>query len=419
MFLLVYNIVVRLYGAAVHIAALWNPKARLWVRGRKHVFEEIRLAMKDNTRPVVWMHSASLGEFEQGRPLVERIRTAYPEYFIAISFFSPSGYEAMKGYDKADLTFYLPLPTRRNARRLAALLNPRLVLWVKYDYWYHYLAELKRKNIPLLLISAIFHRHQPFFRWYGSLYRKMLGCFSRLFVQSGASEKRLQLIGVAGNVTVSGDTRFDRVATIASHFTPIPEVGLFTGGQTIVVAGSTWPEDEEVLAHYANAHPEIRFIIAPHEIDEEHVRDIQRLFRRAVRYSEWSVREPPAGVNTLIIDNIGMLSRLYHYATITYVGGGFGNDGVHNVLEAAVYGKPVIFGPVFNQFREAIDLLEEGAAFTIETALECEDIMNRLVSDAKFLNESAAAARGYVQRNKGATEKIMQYIQENRLLIRS
>lgn len=432
MFLFVYNIVVCLYGFAVRIAAGWNPKARLWVRGRKQVFAEIRRAMEHNTRPVVWMHSASLGEFEQGRPLVEALRAAYPDSFIAISFFSPSGYEAVKGYEKADLLFYLPLPTRRNARRLVTLLSPRLVLWIKYDYWYHYLSVLKKKNIPLLLVSAIFHRHQPFFRWYGPLYRKMLRCFSWLFVQSGLSEKRLRLIGIAGNVTVSGDTRFDRVAAIAGNFTPLPEVERFIGGRDVLVAGSTWPEDEEILAHYANTHPDICFIIAPHEIDAGHIRDIRQLFRYAIPYSQWNdSKEPGYGqqngeaqtgeekVNTLIIDNIGMLSRLYSYATVAYVGGGFGSEGVHNVLEAAVYGKPVVFGPVFNQFREAIDLLEEGAAFTIETALGCEDTMNRLLADARFLAESATAAKNYVQRNQGATGRIMRYIQENRLLIRS
>lgn len=430
MFLFLHNIVIRLYGFAVRIAAGWNPKARLWVRGRKQVFAGVKRAMEHNTRPVIWMHSASLGEFEQGRPLVEELRAAYPDSFIAISFFSPSGYEVVKGYGQADLLFYLPLPTRRNARKLITLLSPRLVLWIKYDYWYHYLSVLKSRKIPLLLVSAIFHRHQPFFRWYGTLHRNMLRCFSWLFVQNGLSEKRLRLIGIAGNVTVSGDTRFDRVAAIAGQFAPIPEVERFIAGRTVVVAGSTWPADEEILAHYANTHPEICFILAPHEVDAEHIRDIRRLFRHAIPYSEWSGKQPsassehggealPGGANTLIIDNIGMLSRLYYYGAIAYVGGGFGSEGVHNVLEAAVYGKPVVFGPVFNRFREAIDLLEEGAAFTIETALECEDTIHRLLSNAHFFDESATAAKNYVQRNMGATEKILRHIQENRLLMRS
>lgn len=417
MFLLIDNIIIRLLAVAIRIASLWNIKARLWLRGRKNLFEHVTRALKDNTRPVIWMHSASLGEFEQGRFLIETLRKSHPDACIVITFFSPSGYEVMKNYKGADFVFYLPEPTSKNAKRFITLLNPKLVLWIKYDYWYHYLHELHKRNIPLLLISAIFRRRHAFFQWYGSLYTEMLRCFTWLFVQDESSVERLNSIGIT-NVSVSGDTRFDRVIDIAANFTEIPMIREFTGDAPVIVAGSTWPEDEEEMDHYANTHPGIRFIIVPHEIDEDHLKDIEKLFRRTARYSQLvNNKTDYSQANTLIVDNIGMLSRLYKYATITYVGGGFGDEGVHNVLEAAVYSKPVIFGPVFNQFREAIDLLEEGGAFTIDNALDLEKILDDLLNDKKLYSESCHAAGQYVKQHQGATQKILAYIQENRLLM--
>lgn len=416
-FLLIYNIVIHLYAVSIRIAALWNPKAKMWVRGRKGLYKRLQEVMANNTRPVVWMHSSSLGEFEQGRPLLEKTREQYPQTLIVVTFFSPSGYEAVKGTTTADHLFYLPMPGRKSAARFIGIVNPSLVLWIKYDYWYHYLVDLKKRNIPLLLISATFQRHHPFFKWYGPLYKNMLRCFTQIFVQTPESKKRLASIGFIENVSVNGDTRFDRVIDIASHSFPIPEVERFIGDARVIVAGSTWSEDEEELDHFANTHPELRFIIAPHEIDEDHLRYIEKLFRHTIRYSALetgAARDEKA--NTLVIDNIGMLARLYRYATITYVGGGFGSDGVHNVLEAAVYGKPVLFGPVFNKYSEAIGLLEESAAFTFETALELESILNELLSDENRYRECCEAARQYVYGNRGATENIMRYIQENRLL---
>jgi 3-deoxy-D-manno-octulosonic-acid transferase len=415
-FLLIYNFIIRVYGAVIRLASLWNPKARLWISGRKHIFRKLELALHNNTRPVVWMHSASLGEFEQGRFLLENIRRQYPFACIIITFFSPSGYEVIKNYKGADHIFYLPLSTKKNAKRFINIVNPALVLWIKYDYWYHYLTGLKKRNTPLLLVSAIFHRHHPFFRWYGTLYKKMLKCFTWLFVQTPESAKRLESIGFVNNVSINGDTRFDRVVDIAENFTPLPLIEKYCGVSPVVVAGSTWPEDEEELDHYANTHPDIKFIIAPHEIGEEHLKDIERLFNSSIRYSQLQ-NALPTNANTLIIDNIGMLSKLYHYATITYVGGGFGSDGVHNVLEAAVHKKPVIFGPVFNKFREAIGLLEEGGAFTVDNALGLESTLNDLFSSNDLYRETSAAAGKYVYDHKGATNNIMQYIQAKRLLI--
>jgi 3-deoxy-D-manno-octulosonic-acid transferase len=412
-FLFIYKLAIIIYGAALRLASLWNPKAKLWVDGRKNIFNIIRGRLKGNKRPVLWMHSSSLGEFEQGRFLIENIRARYPNTCIVITFFSPSGYEVMKNYKGADHIFYLPLPTKKNAKKFISIVKPSLVLWIKYDYWYQYLVELKKRNTPLLLVSAIFHKHQPFFKWYGTIYKKMLRSFTWLFVQTPESAKRLSTIGFTKNVSVNGDTRFDRVIDIAENFKPIPEIEKFIGNSQVIVAGSTWPEDEEELDHYANTHPEIKFIIAPHQIDEDHLRNIEKLFHNTSRYSKLADAN---GANTLIIDNIGMLSRLYKYATIAYVGGGFGSDGIHNILEAAVFGKPVIFGPVFNKYREAIELLEEGAAITIENALELENTLNDLLSKEDYYTECSNAALGYVFAHRGATKNILNYIQEKRLL---
>jgi 3-deoxy-D-manno-octulosonic-acid transferase len=416
-FLLIDKIVILLLALAIRVSALWNRKARLWLRGRKDILRRVTEALAENHKPVLWMHSSSLGEFEQGRILLETVRAKYPSYLVVITFFSPSGFEVRKDYKGADHVFYLPLPLRANARRFIEAVNPSLVLWIKYDYWYNYLHELKKRNTPVLLISAIFQRNNSFFKWYGQFYKKMLELFTWLFVQDEASERRLKVIGVK-NVSVSGDTRFDRVIDIAENFRPMPEIETFIGNQPVIVAGSTWPEDEEELDHYANTRPGTRVIIAPHEIDEEHLKDIEKLFHHSVRYSVLlKEKVPDPEVNTLIIDNIGMLSRLYKYATLAYVGGGFGDDGVHNVLEAAVYGKPVIFGPVFNRFREAIDLLEEGAAFTIDNAVDLEKTLDKLLADQQVYGECAEAAKKYVYDHRGATSRIMNYIQENRLLM--
>jgi len=425
------------------LVAQWNPKAKRWVEGRKGLFKRLENAFSQNKAPIVWLHCSSLGEFEQGRPVLEKIRKSYPTHKILLSFFSPSGYEVKKDYTGADYVFYLPADSKKNAKRFIQIVNPQLVLWVKYDYWYFYLAELKQKSIPALLISGAFRKDQPFFKCYGRLHRYMLECFLHLFVQTEESAQLLQQAGLGNNITVSGDTRFDRVLEIATNFEPMIEIEKFCGNDPVIVAGSTWAEDEEELDHYANTHPHIKFIVAPHDVTKERLKEAEELFVNCVRYSKLildtgsltsanpasSIQHPATSIqqlsssiqqqnsNVLLIDNIGMLSRLYKYATITYVGGGFGNDGVHNVLEAAVYGKPIIFGPEYEKYVEAIDLVEKGAAYSIDSAVEIEKLMNDLLSDPDWLNESSEAARSYVYSKKGATEKIMRYIQENRLLI--
>lgn len=420
MTIILYNLFLWLYQAGVKIVSPWNRKAAAWVKGRKGIFRTISQAgIKGRQR--VWMHCASLGEFEQGRPVIESLRKLYPDITVIISFFSPSGYEIRKNYPGADHTFYLPMDSAVNAKRFLDLVDPSLVLWIKYDYWYYYLRELRKREIPALLISPLFRPDQPFFKWYGNIHRLMLDSFHAFFVQNTGSKQLLETLGIVQSVFVGGDTRFDRVADIAGNTEPIPLIASFCADHRVIVAGSTWEEDEEELDHYANTHPDIRFIIAPHEIEEDNLRDIEALYRNTIRYSELE-KQPSAAIgqrptaNVLIIDNIGMLSRLYYYATICYVGGGFGDDGVHNVLEAAVYGRPVITGPVIDKYVEVMELAETGGVIIIDNALEAESAFNRLFEDEEEYDFHCKAARDYVNARRGATEKIIRYIQENRLL---
>jgi 3-deoxy-D-manno-octulosonic-acid transferase len=368
------------------------------------------------------MHCASLGEFEQGRPLLEKIKEKTPHYKILLTFFSPSGYEAKKDYTGADYIFYLPADSSRNAEKFLNIIKPCLVLWVKYEYWYYYLFEIRKREVPLLLVSGIFREGQPFFKWYGGLHRRMLACFDRFFVQTPQSQELLATIGFKEKTEISGDTRFDRVIEIAAQNKPMELIDLFCRDFPVLVAGSTWEEDEEELDHFARTRPDIRFIIAPHEVGDERVREIETLFVNCLRYSTLKEMQSagkimiPPGTNTLIIDNIGMLASLYRYGRITYVGGGFGDDGVHNVLEAAVYGKPVIFGPVIEKYIEAIELAESGGGFVIESALEAEKIFTLLLGNEDEYHNACRASIEYVNEKKGATDRILKYIYENRLL---
>ena len=445
-----YDIFLFLYRVGVRVLAAWNPKARRWVEGRKGLFEKLKsdvsskLAVDSlqlteinpqstvirHPSSVIWFHCASLGEFEQGRPVMEKIKSLIPNSQLLLTFFSPSGYEVQKNYNGADWVYYLPLDSAANAKRFIDIVQPSLVIFVKYEFWFYYLDELKRRKIPTLLISAIFLNGYPFFQWYGGLHKKMLACFEHIFVQNEASKNLLVTIGFTQNVSISGDTRFDRVIEIAEKFEPIPLIESFIGDcKKVVVAGSTWPEDEEQMNHYANTYTDVKFIIAPHEIDEEHLLEMVKLFKYSVRLSElratsYELREvsnnaPPSGgrrVNVLIIDNIGMLSRLYKYATVTFVGGGFEDKGVHNVLEAAVYGKPVIHGPVFEKYAEAVGLETCGGSIVVNNALELEEELNNLFGDEKYLAECSEAAKEYVYSHKGATERVMGYLTQQNLL---
>lgn len=418
---ILYELFLVLYSAGIHVVSAWNPKAKKWIAGRKNIFSEINAKWPAAKGKTIWMHCASLGEFEQGRPLLEALKANDPAQQIVLSFFSPSGYEVMKDYKGADAVFYLPMDSASNAKKFIDAIDPKLVLWVKYEYWYHYLTELNKRNIPTLLVSGIFRPGQPFFQWYGKIWKEMLGSFSHFFVQNEESKDLLASIGFKGNVTLNGDTRFDRVVEIASKFNAVPGIDDFCGNHPVLVAGSTWEEDEIELLHFVNVHKHIRFIIAPHEIDAVNLKDVKDEFPNSVFYSEW-IREQDrsagdhASKNVLIIDNIGMLSRLYKYATVTYVGGGFGADGVHNVLEAAVYGKPVVFGPVYEKYDEAIGLAETGAGISINGPVKLEAVLNELFNNGSSRNEKGEAAKAYVLKNAGASGKIIQFIQANRLL---
>jgi len=367
------------------------------------------------------MHCASLGEFEQGRPLLEGLKQQDPNLIIALTFFSPSGYEVMKDYKGADHVFYLPMDNIFSAKKFIDALNPSLVLWVKYEYWFYYLQELKKRNIPVLLVSGIFRSNQPFFKWYGGIWKNMLEDFDHLFVQNEASQQLLQTIGITKNVTVSGDTRFDRVIEIAKQSLNASIVEKFCAGKRVIVAGSTWEDDEVILAAYGDetGHRE-KLIIVPHELDKTHIDSIKKMFKHSVCYTEIesnaSLLDNITGYNTLIIDTIGMLSRLYNYGYINYVGGGFTNDGIHNILEAAVWGKPVIIGENYEKYFEAVDLVASGAAESIDDVNELKEVMDDWLNNKAAYDASGRAAKDYVYDKAGAAKKIMEYIYVNRLL---
>ena len=415
-----YNIFLLLYKTGIRIAALWNAKARQWIEGREKIFERIASEIRPYNSDNIWVHCSSLGEFEQGRPVIEKLRSHHPQSRILLTFFSPSGYEIRKDYKGADWVFYLPMDSAQNAKRFLDIVKPQLVIFVKYDYWYYYLVECKKRNIALFMVSAIFRNKQPFFKWYGGLHSKMLKCFTHLFVQDKESSDLLKSIGI-NNVTVSGDTRFDRVIEIANNFIPIKIIEQFCGQSKIIVAGSTWPSDEIILETVLKEIDDrnLKLIIAPHEINEKHLAEIKNLFPGALWFSNYIDSTPTMNEfawsmlakasNVLIIDNIGMLSRLYHYATITYIGGGF-DKGIHNTLEAAVYGKPVIFGPNYKKFKEAIGLIETGGGISINSTNELTSHLKNLLSDQKKLEDTSKRSFGFVQQNKGATEIIMKMI---------
>ena len=418
---LFYNLFLFLYSAGIRIAALWNPKAKKWLDGRKDIFATISSRFATHHSRTVWMHCASLGEFEQGRPVLESLRQQDASLTIVLTFFSPSGYEVMKDYKGADHIFYLPMDNIFSAKKFIDAVQPSLVLWVKYEYWFYYLQELKRRNIPVLLVSGVFRKSQPFFKWYGGIWKKMLYNFDHLFVQNEASEQLLQTIGITQNVTISGDTRFDRVIEIAKQSLDTAIVTSFCGDNMVIVAGSTWEDDEIILAAYGDeTNHRQKLIVVPHELDKEHLDSVKKMFKGSACYTE--LQSNPAlqneirGYNTLIVDTIGMLSRLYKYGHINYIGGGFTNDGIHNILEAAVWGKPVVIGDNYEKYFEATDLVECGAAESISDVNELKEVVGEWLGNEKAYQESADAARQYVYANAGATKKIVQYIYVNRLL---
>lgn len=409
---LMYNISVRLYKLAILIASLFNKKAKLWLEGRRDIFNKLQIAVGKEEK-IIWMHCASLGEFEQGRPLLEQLRQQYPNHRLLLTFFSPSGYEIRKNYAGVDWVFYLPLDTKTNAQRFISIVNPTLSIFVKYEYWYHYLHQLHQKNIPVILVSAIFRENAPFFKWYGSVHRKMANFFHHLFVQNPESYDRISTIVPAEKITLAGDTRFDRVKTIADSFEPLPLIEQFVTGKKILVAGSTWPEDEQMLKKALEKQQDLSLIIAPHEINETHLRFLRENFAGAVFYSELKkINSGTSPARVLIIDNIGMLSKLYYYSALAYIGGGFNKSGIHNTLEAAVYGKPVLIGPNYQKFAEARGLIKNKAAFSYTTDTELMQLTRSLLKNEDQLMEYSRNAGKFVASNTGATSLILNWLKK-------
>lgn len=404
---MLYNLGIYIYSLLIHLIAPFSRKPRKMMKGHWVVYELLR-QQKEKDAKYIWFHAASLGEFEQGRPLIERIRERYPEYKILLTFFSPSGYEVRKNYQGADIVCYLPMDKPRNVSKFLDIIQPCMAFFIKYEFWKNYLDELHKRQIPVYSVSSIFRRDQVFFKWYGGLYRKVLLDFDQLFVQNETSKRFLSKIGI-DQVTVVGDTRFDRVLEIRQEAKDLPLVEAFKGDSLTIIAGSSWTPDEDLFIEYFNTHPEIKLVIAAHVIDENHlVEIISKLKRPYVRYSKANEKNI-RNADCLIIDGFGLLSSIYRYGEIAYIGGGFG-VGIHNILEAAVYGIPVIFGPKYHKFMEARELIEEKGAFSITNYEELSQLLDRMISDKKFLNESGSNAGNYVTRNLGASERILSQI---------
>lgn len=401
-----YNLSIFFYSILIRLTAPFNIKAKQISKGRSQTFAELQAKIKHG-RPIVWVHCASLGEFEQGRPIIEAIHKQYPKYQILLTFFSPSGYEIRKNYDLADYICYLPADTKKNAEKLIELVHPEIVFFVKYEFWFHYIHELKKRNIPLYLVSAIFRENQLFFKnnpW-GKWYRKMLFSFEQFFVQDDQSVRLLHGIGIK-NVTKAGDTRFDRVAEIALNGKSISLVEKFKENSLLVVAGSTWKPDEELLIQYIHSHPKTKFIIAPHETKKANIERLISLLKTPVICYTEASEESVMNNQVLIVDTIGILSSIYKYADLAYIGGGFG-VGIHNTLEAAIFGMPIVFGPNYLKFNEARSMVELGVAFPVNDSPSLNSILDELLSDDEKRNWIASECTSFTNHNLGATQIIL------------
>lgn len=408
-----YSLGIFFYSIGIRIASIGSAKARLWLSGRKNLFDRLHNALSVDRKPVIWFHCASLGEFEQGRPLIERIKTLHPQYRILLTFFSPSGYEIRKNYQGADVVMYMPLDTRSNAKQFLDIVNPELIVFVKYEFWLNHLTEIRKRNIPHYLVSAIFRNDQIFFKGHGGIFREALKGYSHIFTQNNNSQELLGKIDVK-NSSVAGDTRFDRVAEIAAGAKDIPAAATFTVANKILVAGSTWQADEDLLIPALKKHFESgwRLIIAPHEISEARLSSIESALKqigisdtKIIRFSAGAVHLP-ADLKVLIIDNIGMLSSLYRYGNVAYIGGGFGKS-IHNTLEAAVYGIPVVFGPMYEKFNEALGLIGCKGGFGVHTPEELQKSLDDLLTNENDRTDAGNNAGNFVKENLGATEKIL------------
>jgi 3-deoxy-D-manno-octulosonic-acid transferase len=411
--LFLYNLIVTLASQLLKIVALFSPKMKLFVDGRKSVFQTLadKIQTSDKT---IWFHAASLGEYEQGLPVIEAIKQQFPTHKIVITFFSPSGYEVRKNNAVADVTVYLPLDTISNAKEFISLVHPEMVFFIKYEYWPNYLNELKKQQIKTYLISGILRENQAFFKWYGGFYRKALKTFDYFFVQNESSKKLLQSIGF-NNVKISGDTRFDRVVSILERDNSLDYIEQFKDNKTTIVIGSSWPKDENLLVNYINqSSDDVKFIIAPHNIKQEQISNLKnQIQKKTILYSENVETRLIASLkeyNVFIIDTIGILTKIYSYADIAYVGGGFGNPGVHNILEPATFGVPIIIGPNYSHFAEATALVNMEGCISIQNQTQLNEAFDLLLHNEDERLEKGHICSTFVQMNKGATDIIMKNI---------
>ena len=407
--LFLYNLVISTAGFFLKIVALFSPKIKLFVEGRKNVFAILEKEIKPSDK-TIWFHSASLGEYEQGLPVIEKIKDKYPSHKIIITFFSPSGYEVRKNNNVADVTVYLPLDTKRNAKRFLKLVHPEKAFFIKYEFWLNYLKELETEKIPTYLVSGIFRDSQMFFKWYGGFYKKALIAFSYFFVQNESSKQKIEAIGFH-NVIVSGDTRFDRVNAILERDNSLEFIEKFKNNQTTIVIGSSWPKDEALLAEYINQAPEeVKFIIAPHNIKADQISSLKsQIVKSSILFSEKDDADF-ANSQVFIIDTVGLLTKIYSYGTIAYVGGGFGNPGIHNILEPATFGIPIVIGPNYSNFAEAVQLVALKGCLVISNIEELKFNLDRLINDKNFLNEKSSICRKYIKDNIGASKAIMKIV---------
>lgn len=402
-----------MYALVVRIISPFHRKARKMILGHKETYRILRQQIDPNDS-YIWFHAASLGEFEQGRPIMEAIRKKHAEYKILLTFFSPSGYDVRKDYKGADIVCYLPFDKKRNVKRFLKLVQPRMVVFIKYEFWYNFVNQLCKKDIPVYMVSAIFRPTQMFFKWYGKPMRRILNCYKCICVQDESSKKILEGIHVT-NVKVCGDTRFDRVIDIKKQAKQLPLAEAFaakaaTENEKIMVAGSTWPKDEDLLFQYFNITADLKLIIAPHEIDEAHLKYIESTLRRPyIRYSQ-AIQENVCDYDCLIIDSFGLLSSLYRYGQIAYVGGGFG-VGIHNILEAAVYSIPVVFGTNFKKFREAQQLIECGGAYSVSDYQSLRSLLDEFIQYQDTLKVAGSNAGKYVESNTGVVDKVLDVLQ--------
>lgn len=406
-----YNQIVFIAGFLLKIVALFSPKMALFVKGRKDVFKTLEAKIQANDKSI-WFHAASLGEYEQGLPVIEKIKEKYPSHKIIVTFFSPSGYEVRKNNTVANCTVYLPLDTQKNAKQFIELTNPELVFFIKYEYWPNYLNELKKRNIKTYLISGILRENQAFFKWYGGFYRKSLDAFDFFFVQNESSKQLLQSLGHQ-NVLVSGDTRFDRVSTILEKNNTLDFIAEFKDNKITVVVGSSWPKDEEIIAQYINqySNENVKFIIAPHNIKAEQIANLKTLITKpTVLFSE-KENQSLSDQQVFIIDTIGILTKIYSYADIAYVGGGFGNPGVHNILEPATFGIPIVIGPNYSHFAEATALVKLEGCVSIANNKDLLETFDDLIYKPDIRFQKGAICRQFVQQNKGATAIILNHLQ--------